>query len=96
MGFATARLVAAVRTVPNPVPAVPEVAAAVPATLNGLSGTKDRPLAIINNYTFAKGEEADVHIGSGRMHIRCVEIKEESVVIDVNGERQELRLRSGI
>src|SRR6185503_696469 len=32
--------------------------------LKGISGTKDKPLAIINNYTFATGEEAELRIGN--------------------------------
>jgi hypothetical protein len=61
--------------------------------LNGLSGSANRPLAIINNYTFAKGEEADVRSGTSRVHVRCVDIKEDYVIVEVNGQRQELRLR---
>ena len=64
-------------------------------TLNGLSGTREKPLAIINNRTMEKGEEAEVPSGGGRVRIRCVDIREDSVVVEVGGQRQELRLRQG-
>jgi len=80
--------------VPGPVvsPTKATPVAPVKMTLMGISGPRDKHLAIINGKTFGKGEEQDV----GHVHIRCVEIKEESVIIDVNGERQELRLRPGL
>ena len=62
--------------------------------LNGLSGTGDHRLAIINNRTLAEGEETEVSSGGGRIRFRCVEIKTDSVIIEVGGERRELRLRS--
>ena len=65
--------------------------------LKGLSGTKDRPLAIINNYTFALGEEAEVRIGNQLIRVKVIEIKERSVILSVNGtEPRELTLRQGL
>jgi hypothetical protein len=65
--------------------------------LKGLSGTKERPLAIINNYTFALGEEAEVRVGHQLFRIRVIEIKERSVIISVNGTPpREITLRQGL
>ncbi|HKQ40659.1 MAG TPA: hypothetical protein VJ063_21505 [Verrucomicrobiae bacterium] len=65
--------------------------------LKGLSGTKDKPLAIINNYTFAEGEEGEVRVGHQIYRIKVVEIKERAVVISVNGTPpRELALRQGL
>jgi hypothetical protein len=47
---------------------------------------------IINNHTFAVGDEGDVLTPGGRVHIRCVEIRSAVVVIDINGSRHELLL----
>ncbi|HEY5043858.1 MAG TPA: hypothetical protein VIK53_17945 [Verrucomicrobiae bacterium] len=47
-------------------------------------------LVTINNHTFAVGDEADLPTAGGRVHVRCVEIRPDTVVIDVNGHRQEL------
>jgi len=62
--------------------------------LNGLSGTSDRRLAMINGHTLAEGEESEVNTSAGRLRFRCLEIKADSVIIEVGGERRELRLRS--
>jgi hypothetical protein len=60
--------------------------------LKGLSGKPTERLAMINNRTFAEGEEGEVSTPSGKVKIRCVEIKTDSVVIEVGGERRELRM----
>jgi hypothetical protein len=62
--------------------------------LNGISGSADHKLAMINGRTVAEGEEAEVSTASGRVKLRCVEIKGESAVVEVSGERKELHLRS--
>ena len=63
--------------------------------LNGISGSAEKRLAIINNRTFEAGEEADVNSNAGKVHIRCVEIQADAVVVHVGGERRVLRLRPG-
>jgi len=67
----------------------------VELALKGISGTRERPLAIINNQTFSAGEENDVVIGARRVRIRCVEINvpAETVIIQIGNERRELRLK---
>jgi hypothetical protein len=62
--------------------------------LNGISGTADHPLAIINYHTFENGEEGEVPTPIGRVRIRCVEIKvkDNSVVVESAGTRAELHL----
>jgi hypothetical protein len=75
----------------------PTTAAAPPKmSLMGISGTRERPLAILNGKTFGKGEEQEVQSGNTKLRVRCIDIKEDSVIIDVNGERQELHMRSGL
>jgi hypothetical protein len=65
--------------------------------LKGLSGTKDKPLAIINNYTFATGEESEVRVGHQLFRVKVVEIKERSVMLQVNGQQAvELTFRRGL
>jgi hypothetical protein len=65
----------------------------VALVLNGLSGTADHRLAMINGRTVAQGEEIEVPTASGRMRVRCIEIKGETVTVEVGGERRELRMR---
>ena len=63
--------------------------------LNGLSGTGQKRLAIINGSTVAEGEESNIPTPTGRVRVRCVEIKDSSVIIEVGNELREIRLRSG-
>lgn len=65
--------------------------------LQGLSGTKDKPLVIINNKTFAEGEESEVRVVHQLYRVKVIEIKERTVVISVNGTPpRELALRQGL
>jgi hypothetical protein len=64
--------------------------------LKGFSGPLDHRLAIINNHTFEVGEEGDVLSGNVRMRIRCLEIRTDSVIVQIGAERKELRLRPGL
>jgi hypothetical protein len=64
--------------------------------LNGITSGPKRT-AMINNRTFEAGEEGEVKMPTGgRMLIKVEEIKSESAVILVTGQRRELRLRSGV
>ena len=53
--------------------------------LQGLSHAAGRPLATINNQTFRPGESGEVVTPSGRVQIRCEEIRADSVLITVGG-----------
>jgi len=64
--------------------------------LNGITSPPKRT-AMINGRTFELGEEGEVRMPSGgKILIKCEEIKAESAVITVGGQRRELRLRSGL
>jgi hypothetical protein len=58
--------------------------------LKGFSGSQNHRLVIINNHTFAAGDTGDVITSDGRVHLRCIEIKTNSVVIEIGGQRHEL------
>ena len=62
--------------------------------LKGTSGTAEKRLAILNNKTFAAGEEGELRIGGQPTKIKCVEVREKSVVISINGVTRELFLGS--
>jgi hypothetical protein len=59
--------------------------------LKGISGPPDHRLAIINKRTLGVGDEANLVTPQGPIHIRCVEIKDSSVVIESAGQRHELK-----
>jgi hypothetical protein len=63
-------------------------------TLKGLSGTPSSPLAMVNGRTMAPGEDAEIVTDCGRLLVHCVDITTNSAIIEVSGERRELRLRS--
>jgi hypothetical protein len=73
--------------------ALPAAIVAVELKLQGISGTADHHLAIINNRTFESGEEGDVVTSAGRVRLLCKDIKADSVRVLVNGEERILRLR---
>jgi len=62
--------------------------------LIGISGTPQKPLAIINNRTFEQQEEGELTLpgSSQRVQIVVVEIGETSAVIEVDGQRVPLKL----
>jgi len=63
--------------------------------INGISGTAEHPLAIINGKTFEQGEEGEVRVGAARMNIRVLEIKANTVTVQVGTRQQVLRMRGG-
>jgi hypothetical protein len=58
--------------------------------VKGESVQNGHAMVIINNHTFAVGDEGDVLTAAGRVHIRLVQIRENVAVIQVNGLRREL------
>ena len=66
---------------------------AVELKLNGISGTANHRLAIINNRTFEVGEEGEVVSSVGHVHIICKDIKTDSVRVLISGEERIVRLR---
>lgn len=53
--------------------------------LKGITGPPEKRIALINNLTFAKDEEGDVKVGSGKVKIRVLEIRDKSVIVSVEG-----------
>ena len=62
--------------------------------LQGVSGSPEHRLVIINNVTFAVGDEAEVFTSQGRIRIHCLVITDDSAVIEAAGQRQILRYKS--
>ena len=64
--------------------------------LNGIT-SPPRRTAMINGRTFEPGEEGEVRLPTGgKMMIKCEEIKADSAIVIIAGQRRELRLRSGL
>ena len=70
-----------------------EVSDKITLVLNGLSGPPKR-MAMINGRSFERGEKSEVKLGDGsRIYVECVDIRDDSVLVNVNGQPRELRLR---
>jgi hypothetical protein len=87
--YAALKSPAAVWTVVPPPPPT-----AVPATLvlKGISGTPQQRFALINNATFETMEKGRVRVGQTNLLIRCLEIRDDSVVIQVDGSAEKKQL----
>lgn len=70
------------------------VAAPVPdtLTLKGISGAAGRRFALINNRTFTKDEEGKVRVGQTNLAVRCLDILENSVLLQINGGAESTEL----
>ena|SRR5437867_681093 len=66
--------------------------------LKGISGLPGRRLALLNNRTLEVGEMLEFRINNQLIKVRCVEVREKSVVIGIDGttETREIRLRQGL
>lgn len=85
-----------VSTKPEKTTEVPQPAT-VAMTLKGIArGVGTKRYALINDKTFTVGDEHEVLVSNSRVRVHCIEIKEDSVIIEINGARQELRMRPGI
>ena len=60
--------------------------------LTGIAGGV-RPIATINNLTFAVGEEQEVKVEGGKVKIRVLEIGEKSVLINLEKQPQPIELK---
>ena len=80
--------------VPVPIPRPTDVLSGI--VLNGLT-SPPKPTAMINGRTFEVGEPGEIKLpGGAKLLIKCEEIKADSAVIVIDGQRRELRLRFGI
>jgi len=60
--------------------------------LRSLSGAASRRLALVNNQTLANGEETRVRVGQTSVLVRCLEIRDRSVVLRVNEQAEPMEL----
>ena len=66
--------------------------------LKGIAGPPGKRLAMLNNRTLEAGEQFDFKYNTQTVRIRCVEIREKSVIIGIDGtpETKEIHLRAGM
>jgi thioredoxin-related protein len=56
-------------------------------TLKAITGTTGRRFALLNNQTFAAGDTAKVKLENREVKVRCLEVREKSVVVAVEGQQ---------
>lgn len=64
---------------------LPEPAWVKQIQLKGISGSSSRRLALINGATFEAGEQRSVKVSGKSVKVQCVEIKESSAVVSIEG-----------
>jgi hypothetical protein len=68
-------------------------------SLKSIMGTPPHVFAIINNHTFAAGDDGDIRTESGdRLHIICTDINPHAgtVTVEAGGMREVLHLSGGL
>src|SRR5262249_1196369 len=56
--------------------------------LTGLTGPANHRLAVISGKSFAQGEIADVKVAGKQVTVRCVQIRETSVLVEIQGDEK--------
>jgi len=60
--------------------------------LKGIVGAANHRLAVINNAILEAGETGTIHVSTGKVRVKCLEIGEDSAVVQIEGELQPKRL----
>jgi hypothetical protein len=75
--------------VPTPDPTVGPTS----LVLLGIIGPPERRFALINNQSFAAGEENRVRVPGGSTLVKCIEIRESSVIVTIQGGTEEFEIQ---
>jgi hypothetical protein len=60
--------------------------------IKGISQIGGQLYVIINNHTFGAGDEGDVITPDGRIHIKCLSISSDSVLVESGGTQHILKI----
>jgi hypothetical protein len=60
--------------------------------LRGLSGSAQRRFALVNDATLEMGQRTRVRVGSSNVVVRCLDISDRSVVLQLNGSKEQVEL----
>lgn len=55
-------------------------------SLKGITGSRSNPIALINNKTCAVGDVVQVKVPEGEVTLKCLEIRQNAVVVTIEGE----------
>lgn len=59
--------------------------------IKGFSEIAGRRCVIINNHTFSEGDEGDVIASGSRVHLHCLAVGTDSVLVETGGARHLLK-----
>ena len=59
--------------------------------IRGFSEIANHRYVIINNHTFGQGDEGDVLTSQGRLHIRCLAVGADTVLVESGGAQHLLK-----
>jgi hypothetical protein len=60
--------------------------------VQGFSNQRDKVIVILNGKSIAKGEKIDINIRGHRYPVRCVDVTEKTILLEINGITKELNL----
>ena len=60
--------------------------------VQGFSNLRGAIIVILNGKSIAKGEKIDLNIRGQRLPVRCVDVTDKSILLEVNGVTRELSL----
>jgi hypothetical protein len=64
--------------------------------LKGILGRPPKRLALINSESLGEGESAEIKLANRTVVVRCLEIRESSVVVTISGEEERRVLQLGV
>lgn len=80
------------QAIPQIVTNAPVAFSAASFVLKGVDWSEHHPLALVNNRTLAAGEDAEVTTASGKVKIRCLEIRPTSVILRIPTQSDPLEI----
>ena len=64
--------------------------------IQGFSNQRGKIIVILNGKSFEKGEKADLTIRGLRTPVRCLDVTERTILLEINGVTKELNLPANI
>ena len=60
--------------------------------VQGFSNQRDKIIVIVNGKSITKGEKIELNVRGLRVHVRCVDVTEKTILLEANGITKELSL----
>jgi hypothetical protein len=60
--------------------------------VQGFSNKRDQIIVIVNGKSITKGEKIELNLRGQRVHVRCLDVTEKTILLEANGITKELSL----